>query len=416
MIKQSTVILKNNTRLVLSQDKSKNQSFAEIIVHYGGLNKKYKIGNKKYTIKPGLAHLLEHFVVENNIYGNMFEYLNDSYVDMNASTSSKQTSFYINTVFDFEKHLVELIRYVNSPVWDQKRLEEVKRPIIEEIKRTKDRPFKKFADKINYCTYCSNKFRETIGDEKSVASITVDDLKQVFDTFYQPQNQTIFIAGNFDIEKIKRLIEDTYDDLNREVTSYTVLDKKETAHVAHKKGLIKNSDFDSVINICFKVDISELTPKERVKATFYLNHFLDYNFNDGSNAYKTLSDAKDTYYSITRSSSFFISDLILIDIGMYGTNLKKFKSIVLDVLDKKYCDKEMFELWKKETLINLIIRSDRVYTSGRAYLDNIETFGYFDNDKLEDVENFSIKDFKEFLNKLDFSNYSIVQQIKKNKE
>ena len=123
MIKQETVLLKNKIRLVLSQDKSKNQTYAEIIVNYGSMNNKYQVGNKKYKIKEGLAHLLEHFVVENNVYGNLLEYLSGKYVDCNACTSSRQTSFYINTVFDFETHLEELIRVVNNPVFDENRLE-----------------------------------------------------------------------------------------------------------------------------------------------------------------------------------------------------------------------------------------------------------------------------------------------------
>ena len=201
--------------------------------------------------------------------------------------------------------------------------------------------------------------------------------------------------------------------MNKEKVDYVTLDKKETAKVAHKKAHVIDSEYDELINLTFKVDISKLTPKEKVKATFYLSHFLDYNFNDGSNAYKTLSDAKDTYYSINKSTSFFLEDLCLVDIGMYGTNVIKFKSIVLDVLKNKYCDKEMFELWKKEALINMIIREGRVYTSGRAYLDNIQTFNYFANDTIEDIEKFTLKDYKEFLEKLDFSNYLIVTQTKK---
>lgn len=73
----------------------------------------------------------------------------------------------------------------------------------------------------------------------------------------------------------------------------------------------------------------------------------------------------------------------------------------------------MFELWKKETLINMIVRDGRVYTSGRAFLDNVLMFDYLDVDKISDIEEFSINDFKNFLNKLDFSNYSIVRQTKK---
>ena len=98
---------------------------------------------------------------------------------------------------------------------------------------------------------------------------------------------------------------------------------------------------------------------------------------------------------------------------MYGNNLKKFKRLVFDVIKNKYTNKELFDLWKKETLINIVVREGRCVSSGLAYLDNILTFDYFDVDKISDIEKFSIEDFKSTLDKLDFSNYCIVSQTKK---
>lgn len=413
MSKYSTTTLANGVRLVLAENKNKNQTYAEVIVSFGGGVEKYKYNNKKKRITPGLAHLMEHYIVENNINGSMFEYLKEEYVDFNATTSGYKTSFFINTVYDFERHLEELIRTVNIPIFDEEKLEITKKPIIEEIKRTKDRPYSKFNKKMNECSYYYMKNRETTGDEPDVQSIKINDLKEIHDLFYQPKNQTIFIAGNFDSKKIIKLIEKVYANINHPSFDYEVLDKKEIAKVKHKKGHVIDPDVDELINISFKVDLSNLTPKERVKSTFYLSHFLQYNFNDSSNAYITLSKNKDTVYSISTGTSYFVKDLCFIDVGMYGTNLKRFKNIVFDVIKNKYVDKEMFELWKKETLINIIVRDGRVYSSGRAFLDNILTFDYLDIDKISDIEEFSLNDYKEFLNKLDFKNYSIVRQTKK---
>lgn len=413
MSKYSTTTLANGVRLVLAENKDKNQTYAEVIVSFGGGVEKYKYNNKKKRITPGLAHLMEHYIVENNINGSMFEYLKEEYVDFNATTSGYKTSFFINTVYDFERHLEELIRTVNIPIFDEEKLEITKKPIIEEIKRTKDRPYSKFNKKMNECSYYYMKNRETTGDEPDVQSIKINDLKEIHDLFYQPKNQTIFIAGNFDSKKVIKLIEKVYANINHPSFDYEVLDKKEIAKVKHKKGHVIDPDVDELINISFKVDLSNLTPKERVKSTFYLSHFLQYNFNDSSNAYITLSKNKDTVYSISTGTSYFVKDLCFIDVGMYGTNLKRFKNIVFDVIKNKYVDKEMFELWKKETLINIIVRDGRVYSSGRAFLDNILTFDYLDIDKISDIEEFSLNDYKEFLNKLDFKNYSIVRQTKK---
>lgn len=413
MIKYEVVDLPNKVRLVLAEDKSKNQTYAELIVNFGGTVEKYKCNNKKKKITPGLAHLMEHYLVENSIYGSMFNYFKEYFVTFNATTNFNKTRYYIDTVYDFNMRLEELIKIVNNSVFDATSLEKTKKPIIEEIKRNKDRIYNKFSKKMNECTYVNMKYRETTGSIEDVNSITVEELKMVHDVFYQPKNQTIFIAGNFDTKKTIKLVEKIYDEIKREPIDYKILDKPEIAKVKKKKGHVVDPNVDEFINISFKIDLSKLTPKEKVKSTFYLSHFLNYNFNDSSVAYQTLSQNKDTIYSIVTNTSYFLKDICMIDIGMYGTNLKAFKSIVFDVIKKKYADKEMFELWKKETLIKMIIRQNRVYSSGQAFLENVSTFGYDDVDKISDIEEFSLKDYKEFLNKLDFSNYTIVRQTKK---
>lgn len=413
MIKTETIVLDNKVRLVLSSDKSKNQTYAEIIVGYGGMNKKFKVNNEVYNIPEGMAHLLEHAIVENNIYGNMFEFLKDEYVEFNARTSSTRTSFFINTVFDFERHLVELINIVNNPIFDEERLKDIKKPIIEEIKRGKDRTYKRLNEKINYCTLKNTNFKDCLGSIEDITNINAEFMQIVYDTFYQPANQTIFIAGNFDIKKITKLIENTYKELNKTAIEYEILDKKETTKVRKKKAHVVDSEFDEIVNITFKVDISKLTPKEKVKGTFYLGHFLDYNFNDASNIFRNLMENKDTVYSIDRSLSCHIKDMFIIDLSMMGTNRKKFKKLVLDIMKNKYYDEEMFNLWKKETLIDMIVRSSYPFRLGIAMLDNIMTFGYNYNDTIKDIEDFSLEDYINYLDKLEFKDFCIVYQTKK---
>lgn len=413
MIKTQSVMLDNKVRLVLSEDKSKNQTYAEIIVNYGGKTKKFKKDNKTYNIPEGIAHLLEHTIVEDNIYGNMFDYLKEQYVEFNARTSMNYTSFYINTVYDFERHLEELIKIVNVPVFSEEKMLKIKQPIIEEIKRGKDRTYQKLTEKLNECTYRNIKFQNCLGTPDDIKNVKCEFVKLVYDVFYQYENQTIFISGNFDTKKIIKLIEKTYHEINKKTIPYTLLDKKEIAKVKRKKGHVVDPEFDEFINITFKVDISKLTAKEKVKSTFYINHFLDYNFNDSSKIYKELSDKKDTIYSIDRGVSFNVKDLLIIDIGMYGTKIKRFKKLVFDVFKNKYVDEEMFELWKKDTLIEMILRESYAFRLGVTFLDNILKFDYNEPDRIEDIENFSLEDYENFLNKLDFKNYSIVIQTKK---
>ena len=110
-------------------------------------NNKIRANNKTYQIPFGLAHLLEHNIVENSIYDNAIAYFNQNYVASNAYTTDFRTMFYIDVVCDFEKHLEELITMVNKPLFTNK-LNEIKKPIYEEIKRKQRMIQKKLSIKV----------------------------------------------------------------------------------------------------------------------------------------------------------------------------------------------------------------------------------------------------------------------------
>ena len=75
---------------------------------------------------------------------------------------------------------------------------------------------------------------------------------------------------------------------------------------------------------------------------------------------------------------------------------------------KKYIFyKELFEIYKKNIIINMIIRNDSIYDIVDPFIDNIVSFNYEGLDKISDLEDCSFNDFKEKITNLDFTNYSI---------
>ena len=146
MINRKYVTLKNGLKLVFINDNTKHIQYAEIKIRYGGRTKKVKVNNELIVIPDGVAHLLEHTVYENTIYGNLNNFFKDNYIDSNAFTSYDDTCYYIETVFDFKEHLIELIKAVNTPVFTDEQIEHIKLPIYEEIKSVKDKKYKNYFD------------------------------------------------------------------------------------------------------------------------------------------------------------------------------------------------------------------------------------------------------------------------------
>lgn len=412
MTKCETVVLKNGIRLVMCEDKTKNKTFMEIIVKFGGLTRNFEIDGEKYEVKPGLAHLLEHALVENSIYGNMFDYLSDKYVNFNATTSTNQTSFYMHTVYDAEEHLKELINIVNKTNFDVGSLDKTKAPVLEEIKRGRDRNYEEFRLASINAVLVNNKMVNNLGQEEDILSCTPEHLKFIHDVFYKPVNQTIALCGNFDIEHFKKVIEETYDKIEFSNYNYNLLDKHEDDEITEDFVKIVKPDLDEVVKISFKINISHLSPKERVKLSFYGSYFLDYNFDDSSKAFKKIKNEKLSPYSIGRSVNTTFEDYLIISLSLYGTDVEAFKSIVFDIVKNKSYDEEMFNLMKKQTMIELINRDEHCSRMIGPYLSNVVDYKYYEVDKLSDIEEFTIEDYLSTLNSLDFSKVSVAVQVK----
>ena len=52
--------------------------------------------------------------------------------------------------------------------------------------------------------------RKTLGSSGSVKSITIKEIKDVYDNIYIPCNQFLVLAGNFDYDKTLSLVKNIY--------------------------------------------------------------------------------------------------------------------------------------------------------------------------------------------------------------
>ena len=155
-----------------------------------------------------------------------------------------------------------------------------------------------------------------------------------------------------------------------------------------------------------------MTPKERVKLSFYSTFFLDYNFDDSSEIFKTIKKENLSPYSVNKSINIMYDDYVILSFTLYGNNVDRFKELVLDIMDKKPFDEEMFELMKKENTISLINRNDHCSRMLSPFVSNVVDFKYYDIDKLSDIEEFTKEDYQNMMNSLDFSHYTICVQTK----
>ena len=99
MNKAKFITLDNGLTILIYTDNSKSTNHVELYTFFGGNNGEYVDynGNTR-SIKPGTAHLLEHYICENTVEGNLLDNLRKyNILSCNGGTNNENTSYFFNT-------------------------------------------------------------------------------------------------------------------------------------------------------------------------------------------------------------------------------------------------------------------------------------------------------------------------------
>ena len=208
------VILDNGLVIYFYVDKKRHSTFFQHITKFGGLTKDFICDGNEYHLQDGIAHILEHYIVEENKYGNFLKLLGEAQMSTNASTHHDMTRFYFNAIENVEFGIRTLLNGIYAPLFSEERLEKMKGPIYQEIRGKSDSKFYHGM----YCSYNNLfnqlSFRSIGGTVDDVKKTTLDELMLCYDAFYQPSNQMIVVGGNFDKDEVLSIIKDFYSKLN----------------------------------------------------------------------------------------------------------------------------------------------------------------------------------------------------------
>lgn len=403
-MKTSINKLKNGLTIICVEDQEKNQTFAELIVKYGSIIKNVKIDGKEFMIKPGLAHLLEHALIEGSLIGNLMTHFHDNNVYFNGVTFRNKTSFPLRTVEDFYSYLKVLLTNINKISLSEDKLNEIKKPVIDEIIRSKDRGFYKFNTTVNKYIFNKTHFEGNLGEEDIVNSITVDELALVHDAFYQPSNQILIVSGNVDEKKLCEFVSEIYDELNIKKIDVELLDELDDEQLNDNLINIKDNQYDELASIYYKVDISQFKKIDRLKLDYYFSLYIDYYYSSTSECYKKIRDNKISLYSMDAGNYYLNENIMAFYLNLITNKHQEYFSLLDEVKNKIEVDEEYFELWKKRNIMNIIRRNLFHEKILNSLSENILLFDLYYNEDIKFIEDLNYEEYKEFMNKLDFSN------------
>jgi zinc protease len=231
-IKFTEYDLPNGLHVILHQDNSTPIVAVSILYHVGSKN--------EVAGRTGFAHFFEHLMFEGsqNIARGEYDKITLSAGGtLNANTSQDRTYYYeIMPSNQLELGLwLESERLVHLRI-DSTGVETQRAVVKEERKQSYDnRPYGSVIEKTMQNAFTVHPYHWTpIGNPEDINKATLQEFMDFHSMYYVPDNATLSIAGDLDIESAKKLIEKYFGDIPRgskPIYRPTVVEPEKTAEV-----------------------------------------------------------------------------------------------------------------------------------------------------------------------------------------
>ncbi len=206
--------LPNGLTVILNEDKSDPITSLVIMYHVGS--------NREVPGKTGFAHLFEHMMFqrsENVPEDQFFKYIEGAGGTLNGGTSNDQT-IYFEVV---PKNALELAMWLESDrmgylintvtpssfALQQNVVQNEKRQGVDNV------PYG-FTDYVilkNLYPQGHPYSWDVIGEMEDLKNATIEDVKKFHQKFYVPNNATLVVSGDYEVEAVKALIEKYFGEI-----------------------------------------------------------------------------------------------------------------------------------------------------------------------------------------------------------
>jgi zinc protease len=210
MIKFEKFTLENGLRVIFHKDEATPMAVVNTLYDVGARDENPE--------KTGFAHLFEHLMFGGSVNIPDFDMpLQRAGGESNAFTSNDITNYYdVLPAQNIETALWLESDRMLSLAFTEKSLETQRSVVIEEFKqRYLNQPYGDVWLKLRPLAFKKHPYQwATIGKEiKHIEDAKMEDVKGFFQKYYCPSNAILCIAGNFELDEIKRLITKWYGNI-----------------------------------------------------------------------------------------------------------------------------------------------------------------------------------------------------------
>ncbi len=378
---------KTGLKIYMWVNEKVNSCLMTLSVKYGSIHTKFKVGKKTYEVPNGVAHFLEHIkfnINENSTAHDEFYKIGG---DANAFTTFKWTSYIVFATGNKNENLNLLLDYVYNPYFTKKMINKEKGIIIEEANMSNDDPYSLIFYNNLKAVLQKSKYRNLItGEVEDIKEIELDDIKNVYDSFYHPKNMFLIITGNFNPYEMAKITEENLSKKEfKEYIEPVIIDETEPKKVTVEYSETNVNVSYPKIKYSLKIPLNKFKNIENLDLKILVRLILNINFGPTSDFYTELIE-KELATSLSSNLDIY-EDYLVITISA-TTNYKdevikrlKEKIDMLEISEKDIIRK------KNATLATLILDYDDIETVSMKIQDDIINEGKIITDLKERISN-----------------------------
>lgn len=201
--------LSNGLTVALLPKKEFKEVYGSVTVQFGSVDTLVtEVYGDVKEYPGGIAHFLEHKLFEREDASDLMSAFTSLGADSNAFTSFTKTSYLFSATDHFLENLDLLDELVTSAHFTEDSILREQDIIQQEREMYQDDP-----DSCLFFSTLENLYPGTplatdiVGSEESISQINLTNLQENFTRFYKPVNMSLFLVGNFDVERVQDYFE-----------------------------------------------------------------------------------------------------------------------------------------------------------------------------------------------------------------
>ncbi|HEW9840626.1 TPA: insulinase family protein [Streptococcus pneumoniae] len=201
--------LANGLTVALLPKKEFKEVYGSVTVQFGSVDTFVtEVDGDVKQYPAGIAHFLEHKLFEREDSSDLMSAFTSLGADSNAFTSFTKTNYLFSATDYFLENLDLLDELVTSAHFTEASILTEQDIIQQEREMYQDDP-----DSCLFFSTLANLYPGTplatdiVGSEESISQINLTNLQENFTKFYKPVNMSLFLVGNFDVERVQDYFE-----------------------------------------------------------------------------------------------------------------------------------------------------------------------------------------------------------------